>query len=175
MKIFSFECHKTNHILPLFRTYYYKKTWEVFMENRDSIKLLKECDAGSKMAVTSLEDVLDKVENENLKKLLHETKEHHEQLGNEIHALLMEYGSEEKDPNPMAKGMSKMKTNFMMGMKDDSDETAADLITDGCNMGIKSLYKYMNQYPTADKKVKDFCTRLISIEDQLRKELRAYL
>ena len=145
------------------------------MENRDSIKLLKECDAGSKMAVTSLEDVLDKVENENLKKLLHETKEHHEQLGNEIHSLLMEYGSEEKDPNPMAKGMSKMKTNFMMGMKDDGDETAADLITDGCNMGIKSLYKYMNQYPTADKKVIDLCTRLISIEDQLRKELRAYL
>ena len=145
------------------------------MENRDSIKLLKECDAGSKMAVTSLEDVLDKVENENLKKLLHETKEHHEQLGNEIHSLLMEYGSEEKDPNPMAKGMSKMKTNFMMGMKDDSDETAADLITDGCNMGIKSLYKYLNQYPAADKKVKDLCNRLISIETQLRKELRAYL
>ena len=145
------------------------------MENRDSIKLLKECDAGSKMAVTSLEDVLDKVENENLKKLLHETKEHHEQLGNEIHSLLMEYGSEEKDPNPMAKGMSKMKTNFMMGMKDDSDETAADLITDGCNMGIKSLYKYLNQYPAADKKVKDLCNRLISIEDQLRKELRSYL
>ena len=145
------------------------------MENRDSIKLLKECDAGSKMAVTSLEDVLDKVENENLKKLLHETKEHHEQLGNEIHSLLMEYGSEEKEPNPMAKGMSKMKTNFMMGMKDDSDETAADLITDGCNMGIKSLYKYLNQYPAADKKVKDLCNRLISIEDQLRKELRSYL
>ena len=55
------------------------------------------------------------------------------------------------------------------------DETAADLITDGCNMGIKSLYKYMNQYPNADEKVKELCTRLISIEDQLRKELRSYL
>ena len=145
------------------------------MDNRDSIKLLKECDAGSKMAVSSLEDILDKVKNVHLKKLLHETKEHHEQLGNEIHSLLMKYGSEEKDPNPMAKSMSKMKSNFMMGMKEDSDETAADLITDGCNMGIKSLYKYMNQYPNADKKVKDLCTRLISIEDQLRKELRGYL
>lgn len=145
------------------------------MENRDSIKLLKECDAGSKMAVTSLDDVLEKVENEKLTRLLCESKAHHEKLGNEIHALLMEYGSEEKEPNPMAKGMSKMKTNFMMGMKEDSDETAADLITDGCNMGIKSLYKYLNQYPAADQKVKDLCNRLISIEDQLRKELRSYL
>ncbi|MBR5488178.1 MAG: hypothetical protein IKV72_00625 [Firmicutes bacterium] len=145
------------------------------MEERDTIKLLKECDAGSKMAVSSLDDVLDKVENKNLKKLLNETKDHHSKLGNEIHSLLMEYGCEEKDPNPMAKGMSMMKTSFMMEMKENSDETAADLITDGCNMGIKSLYKYMNQYPSADSKVKDLCKRLISIEDQLRKELRAYL
>ena len=145
------------------------------MEDRDTIKLLKECDAGSKMAVTSLDDVLEKVENENLKKLLVETKGHHEKLGNEIHSLLVKYGSEEKEPNAMAKGMSKMKTNFMMNMKEDCDETAADLITDGCNMGIKSLYKYMNQYPAANEKTKDLCKRLITIEDQLRKELRAYL
>ena len=144
------------------------------MEDRDTIKLLKECDAGSKMAVTSLEDVLEKAENTNLKALLCETKEHHEQLGNEIHALLIEYGSEEKEPNVMAKGMSKMKTSMKMGMND-SDETVADLITDGCNMGIKSLYKYMNQYPGANSKVKDLCSRLIGIEDQLRKELRQYL
>ena len=145
------------------------------MTDRDTIKLLKECDAGSKMAVSSLDDMLEKVENENLKKLFSETKGHHEKLGNEIHAMLMEYGSEEKEPNAMAKGMSKMKTNMMMTMKDDANETAADLITDGCNMGIKSLYKYLNQYPEADSKAKDLCKRLISIEDQLRKELRAYL
>lgn len=144
------------------------------MKNRDSIKLLKECDAGSKMAVTSLDDVLEKVENENLKALLCETKEHHAKLGNEIHALLTEYGCEEKEPNMMAKGMSKMKSGMKMTMND-SDETAADLITDGCNMGIKSLYKYLNQYPDANSKVKDLCNRLIDIEVQLRKELRQYL
>lgn len=144
------------------------------MEDRDSIRLLKECDAGSKMAVSSLDDVLEKVENVNLKSLLSETKKHHEQLGNEIHSLLITYGSEEKEPNMMAKGMSKMKTSMKMGMND-SDATAADLITDGCNMGIKSLYKYLNQYPAANSKVKDLCNRLIGIEDQLRKELRQYL
>lgn len=144
------------------------------MEDRDTIKLLKECDAGSKMAVTSLDDILEKAENINLKKLLSETKAHHEKLGNEIHSLLIEYGSEEKEPGTMAKSMSWLKTSMKMGM-DDSDETVADLITDGCNMGIKSLYKYMNQYPGANSKVKDLCKRLISIEDQLREELRAYL
>ena len=137
------------------------------MEDRDTIKLLKECDAGSKMAVTSLDDVLEKVENENLKKLLVETKGHHEKLGNEIHSLLVKYGSEEKEPNAMAKGMSKMKTNFMMNMKEDCDETAADLITDGCNMGVKSLNKYLNKYKAADEVSKDIAKRLINLEEKL--------
>ena len=58
---------------------------------------------------------------------------------------------------------------------DNSDATVADLITDGCNMGIKSLYKYLNQYPAAEKKVKDICERLIKIEEELRRDLRQYL
>ena len=37
--------------------------------------------------------------------------------------------------------MSFIKTNFKMGMNE-SDTTVAELITDGCNMGIKSLNKY---------------------------------
>lgn len=144
------------------------------MEHQDTIKLLKECDAGSKMAVSSLEEILDKVQNPDLKKLFTETKKHHEKLGNEIHSMLLNYGSDEKDPNAMAKSMSWLKTNMKMTM-DDSDQTAADLITDGCNMGIKSLYKYLNQYSNADSKAKTLCNRLIDIEDQLRKELRSYL
>ena len=144
------------------------------MENQDTIHLLKECDAGSKMAVTSLDEVMESVQNEKLKELLKKSKDHHEKLGNEIHSMLIQYHSEEKDPNPMAKSMSWLKTNMKMSM-DKSDATVADLLTDGCNMGIKSLYKYMNQYPTADGKVKNLCNNLIDIERELRKDLRGYL
>lgn len=144
------------------------------MENKDTIHLLKECDAGSKMAVTSIDEVLEYTQNQTLKQLLSKSKEHHETLGNEIHSLLLEYHSSEKDPTPMAKGMSWLKTNMKIGM-DNSDATIADLITDGCNMGIKSLYRYKNQYPTADKKVQDICEKLINIEEELRRDLRAYL
>lgn len=144
------------------------------MENQDTIHLLKECNAGSKMAVTSLDEVMESVQDEKLKELLKKSKDHHEKLGNEIHSLLIEYHSEEKDPNPMAKSMSWLKTNMKMSM-DKSDATVADLLTDGCNMGIKSLYKYMNQYPSADSKVKNLCNNLIDIERELRKDLRGYL
>ena len=144
------------------------------MVNSDTIKLLKECDAGSKMAVASIDDVVEKIRDSSMKSLLQESKDHHEKLGNEIHSLLNQYGKSEKDPHPMAKGMSWMKTNMKMTM-DDSDATVADLITDGCNMGIKSLYRYLNQYKAADDTSKDICNRLVYIEEELRKGLRNYL
>jgi uncharacterized protein YaaN involved in tellurite resistance len=144
------------------------------MVSSDTIKLLKECDAGSKMAVTSIDDVVEKIKDSSMKSLLQESKKHHEKLGNEIHSLLNKYGKSEKDPNPMAKGMSWMKTNVKMTM-DESDATVADLITDGCNMGIKSLHKYLNQYKDADDTSKDICNRLVGIEEELNKSLRKYL
>ena len=144
------------------------------MEHENSIHLLKECDAGTKMAVSSIDEVLESVNNPRLKQLLTETKAHHEQLGNEIHSLLNEYGSKEKEPNPMAKGMSWLKTNVKLTM-DECEATVADLIIDGCNMGVKSLHKYLHQYAAANETVKDIAHRLISIEEQLCKELYAYL
>ena len=144
------------------------------MENTDTIKLLQECDAGIKMAIASIDEVLEKICNVDMKQLLEESKKHHEKLKTDIHFLLESYRSEEKDPNPIAKGMSWVKTNMKMSM-DYSDKTVADLITDGCNMGIKSLNKYLNQYNMADTSSKEICIKLISIEEQLCKELRKYL
>jgi len=144
------------------------------MENQDTIYLLKECDAGSKMAVASIDDVMDKIHDTTMKAIMEKSKRHHEKLGNTIHSLLNEYGADDKDPNPMAKSMSWLKTNMKISM-DDSDHTIADLMTDGCNMGIKSLYKYRNQYPAANDKVTGLCVDLIEIEESLRRDLVDYL
>lgn len=144
------------------------------MENSDTVKLLRECDSGTKMAVSSIDEVLEKVCDSNLKKLLEESKVHHEKLENEIKGMLSCFDSGEKEPSAMAKGMSWMKTNMKLGM-DNSDATAADLITDGCNMGIKSLNKYLNQYEGAEIAAKNTCKELIAIEEQLCKELKCYL
>ena len=142
--------------------------------NSDTIDLLRECNAGVKMGVTSIEEVMDKVESERLLDRLNRCKDEHQQLGSEIHALLNEYHDEGKDPNPMAKGMSWIKTNVMLSVKE-SDSTIADLITDGCNMGVKSLYRYLNQYGAADEKTKDITKRLIKIEEDVVTDMREYL
>lgn len=144
------------------------------MENMNTIRLLQECDAGVKMGVESIDEVLEKVLDSQLRKLLIESREHHEKLENEIDELLKQYKAAEKEPNPIAKGMSWMKTNMKMGM-DHSDSTIAELITDGANMGIKSLNQYINKYKTADEKAKKLCEKLIEIEEKLCKELQKYL
>lgn len=144
------------------------------MINDDTIKLLRECNAGVKMGVSSLDDVVEHVQNENLKNLLISNKNEHEELENETHKLLNEYHDEGKEPNPMAKGMSWIKTNVQLAVNE-SDKTVADLITDGCNMGVKSLSRYLNQYKAAEEKVKDITKKLIKLEENLVVELRPYL
>ena len=141
---------------------------------KDTIKLLQECDAGSKMAVSSIDEVLEKVTDKELEKILSRTKKEHSKIGNDIHELLNDYEEEEKEPNPIAKSMSWMKTNFKVGM-DDSTSTIADIMIDGCDMGIKSLYQYLHKYNDANENAKDICNDLIDIEEELREDLQKYL
>lgn len=140
----------------------------------DTIKLLRECDAGIKMGVASIDDVLEYVHSEDLKNCLTKCKDEHIKLKDELQALLEEYHDDGKEPNPMAKGMSWMKTNMKLVMKE-SDGTIADLITDGCNMGVKSLSKYLNKYKAASEKAKDITKKLIKQEEQLATGIRGYL
>ena len=144
------------------------------MIESDTIKLLRECDSGVKMGIDSIEDVLDSVKSENLKKYLEECKREHKQLGKEINQLLDKYHDDGKDPNPLVKGMSWIKTNMTISM-DKSDSTIADLMTDGCNMGVKSLNKYLNEYEAADEVSKDIAKRLINLEERLAIDIRDYL
>lgn len=70
--------------------------------------------------------------------------------------------------------MSWIKINVKMGM-DNSDQTIAELITDGCNMGVKSLNQYLNQYKAADEVSKDIAKRLIQLEERLAVDIRKFL
>jgi hypothetical protein len=140
----------------------------------DTIKLLRECDAGIKMGIEAIDEVLNNVAEYKLKEILKNSKDVHEQLQDKATELLHEYNDEGKNPNPMAKGMSWLKTNVKLAVND-SDETVADLMTDGCDMGVKSLSKYLNKYKAADEDSKDIAKRLINIEERLAVDIRAYL
>lgn len=144
------------------------------MIEHDTIRLLRECDAGIKMGVSSIAEVMEYVSHDKLRKCLEDCKAKHEKLQGEIQALLTEYHDDGKEPNVMAKSMSWMKTNAKLVMNE-SDHTIADLMTDGCNMGVKSLRKYLNQYKAADEKSRDIATRLIRMEEALTQDIKEFL
>ena len=144
------------------------------MIEQDTIKLLRECDAGIKMGIASIDDVLEHVKDKELYDKLAKCKDEHEQLQSHVQELLGKYQDEGKNPNPIAKSMSWMKTNVKLGMEA-ADSTIADLMTDGCNMGVKSLNRYLNQYKAADEASKDIAKKLIKLEDQLAVDIRKYL
>ena len=144
------------------------------MVNNDTIELLKECNAGIKMGISAIDGVVSRTTSGQLQSILYDSREKHEHLGNETSRLLQKYGDQTKEPNAMAKSMSWLKTNAKL-MMDESDNTVSDLITDGCNMGVKSLNRYLNQYDAADEESKKLAKELIKIETELAVEISPFL
>ena len=144
------------------------------MIEKDTVRLLRECDAGVKMGISSIEDVAEYAAHPALRELLAQGRKDHQTLDRDLQKELDRFQDEGKDPALMAKGMSWLKTNVKLAV-DLSDATIADLMTDGCNMGVKSLNKYLNQYKAADEVSKDIAKRLIHLEEQLAIDVRGYL
>ena len=142
--------------------------------NEDTINLLKECNSGIKMGIESIENVMPYVKSDALRSVLNACKDKHAVLGDEARKALINADESTKNAHPVAQVMSDMKIRATVTLKK-SDNTVADVMTDGCNMGIKSIYKYLNQYVSADDKSRSIANRLISAEQELRTDLRSYL
>ena len=144
------------------------------MIENDTIRLLRECDAGIKMGITSLKGTMKYVNNKELKSKLRSSMDTNNRIKSDILSMLKDYHDDGKEPQLIAKGMTWLKTNTHL-MANNSSSSIASLITDGCNMGVKSLNKYVNQYKAADEKSKDIAKRLIGTEERLAFEIREFL
>ena len=67
-----------------------------------TVVLLKECNAGCKMAINSMERLKEYVKNASLNELLEEYKKQHRELEEESARLLEESGETQKQPDLMA-------------------------------------------------------------------------
>ena len=143
------------------------------MNQPDTVNLLQECDAGIRMGLDSIRDMMDSA-TQPLRQQLQEYRMEHEELQQRTEQLLGQYRKPGKEPAVMAKGMLWVKTNMKLAMEP-TDASIAELVTDGCNMGIKSLNKYLNQYPQADASSREVANRLIDLEQRMVKEMQPLL
>ena len=107
------------------------------MIEQDTVRLLRECDAGINMGISSIDEVIGFVGAPDLAHTLRESRREHDVLGREVRDELLRFGDEGKRPNPVAKTMANMMTDIKLTLHE-SDKTIADLMTDGCNMGKPS-------------------------------------
>ena len=142
--------------------------------NEDSIRLLKEVNSGCKNATDSFGQVMEFVRDEKLKNLIDEYNKKHVKIGDECHQMLNDYGKDEKDPPTVAKAMMWFTTEVKMLM-DDDDSHIAKLLADGCNMGMQSLNKYMNELEKAGQEEVNLASRLVDIESELYDKLMPYM
>lgn len=140
----------------------------------DTIRLLGDCTAGIDMAVSTIDGILPSVKDQTLRRKLRDSVQTHQMLRDQTKTLLHQCGGAEKAPSPMAKGMAWLKTNAKMAMNGD-DTTAAYLVADGCDMGIKVLCRSRNRYAGADTGAKALAERLIDCEEKLSASMRPFL
>ena len=144
------------------------------MIHQDTVRLLRECDSGVRMGVASLSKVTERTRSPRLTSMLDESRKEHCRLGEEIERGLADFDDTGRQPNTMALAMSNAKIALMLAVKP-NDRTVAGLMTDGCNMGVKSLCRYINQYKAADERSKDIAKKLVAMEAKLSEQLRDFL
>lgn len=140
----------------------------------DTAYLLRECNAGCRMASNAMEQVLPHVEDKKLGDLLHKYNRKHMDAKTNCHEMLCHMGEEDKDPHPLTRAMAWMGTEMKLTISDDNS-TIAGMMMDGCSMGIKTLSRYLNQYPYASDESKDLARKLIRIEEDFLLELKPFV
>ena len=73
-----------------------------------------------------------------------------------------------------SRAMAWLGTEMKLTMNDDT-KTIVGMMMDGCNMGIKSLSGYMNEYSEASAESRALTKRLVKLEEDFHEELRAFI
>lgn len=142
--------------------------------NEDTKNLLRQCNAGCKSATNSIEQVRPYVKDNNLMKVIDKYDDIHIKIGDECHELLNKGNEDEKDPSMMAKVFSWVSTEMKLMIHDNTHQIA-DLMIDGCNMGIKSVSEYINKYSAASDESRELAKRIVKAEQEYMNELLPYL
>ena len=142
--------------------------------NDDTRMLLKECDAGCKMAARTMDQAIFFAEDSGIIQKINEYKDKHAEIGNECHSMLNEAGYSELDPSKHAKKMAWLVSEIKYVI-DNSVQSISEMMIDGCNMGIKSISKYLNEFKNASEQSKDLAKRLIVVQQEFMNEMLCYI
>lgn len=142
--------------------------------HEDTIALLGACTAGIDLTVAAIDRLTPTIADHRLRQKLHESKKDHQLLRSHARKLLEHYGGAERQPTMAARGLQRLRSDLRMTLGGD-DTTAAFLMADHCDMGVRSLSKSQNRHCLADTDALLLTQELIRCEESLSASLRPYL
>lgn len=128
----------------------------------------------AEMGFTSINDLIDEIEDENFKKIIKKQKEKYEEIYDEASKLIDKYDEEQKGVTPMEKFSSYIMIKMNL-LADKSINHIAEMMIKGSNMGIIDIRKKLNSYDEIDKKVNHLGEKLLETEENNIEQLKPFL
>lgn len=144
------------------------------MKDKNEINVLDELNKGACMGQDAIHFILDKVKDNDLKKVLNEQYKKYQDITDRISKLYPEYS--EKEPHE-TNVMNKVMTWYGIEMKtlmDDSTSKITELLLQGTNMGIIEGRKLLNNKDT-DKEIHKLIQEYVDMQEECVEQLKQFL
>ena len=143
-------------------------------ENKNEINVLDELNKGACMGKDAIHFILDKVEDEALKKELNNQYKKYNEISDKINNIYHKYNDDKPhETSTMNKAMTwsgiEMKT-----MTDHTTSKIAELLLQGTNMGIIEGRRLLNHKTTNDE-VHSLVQEYVDMQEQAVEKLKAFL
>lgn len=136
-------------------------------------QLYQEVYRGCKMGGDSIVNLLPKVTDEGLRSELTAQLERYEEFASRAREQLFDMDKTPKEENPLTKLSAKMGV-AMNTMIDATSSHIAQMIIEGCSMGITELLKVIHAYGEKDEAEK-LAREVVSFEESCSENMKKYL
>jgi len=143
-------------------------------KEKEEINVLDELNKGACMGRDAIHFIMDKVEDEALKKELENQYAEYKKISDKISELYPEYSEDEPHKTTT---MNKVMTWYGIEMKTLADSTTshlAELLMQGTNMGIIEGRRLLNQKDT-DPKVHEIVSEYVDMQESAVEKLKEFL
>ena len=143
-------------------------------KNKNEINVLDELSKGACMGRDAIHFIMDKVEDENLKKELDRQYREYKEISEEINKIYPEYSEDE--PHKTS-AMNKMMTWYGIEMKtfmDSSTSKIAELLMQGTNMGIIEGRRLLNDKDT-NEEINKLVEKYVEVQETAVEKLKPFL
>ena len=143
-------------------------------KEKDEINVLDELNKGACMGRDAIHFIMDKVEDDGLKKELENQYAEYKKILDKISNLYPEYSNDEPHETTF---MNKAMTWYgieMKTMKDDTTSKLAELLMQGTNMGIIEGRRLLNQ-KHEDEKVHNLVDEYVSMQEKYVEKIKKFL